>query len=120
MDGGRPSRPGSVAERSPYPARHEVPELDNLALDAARAADRLFVAARDAGLERWVRHFAALPDRLRDEPIAGLRSVARSGRAAYGSRDSVRDALPAALTEPFLEATDRLLKALARWEAHRP
>ena len=29
-------------------------------------------------------------------------------RAAYGAKDSVRDALPADLTEPFLDAIDRL------------
>jgi hypothetical protein len=37
-------------------------------------------------------------------------------RAAYGPKDSVRDALPASLTEPFLDAVDRLLKAIARYE----
>ena len=37
-------------------------------------------------------------------------------RAAYGPKDSLRDALPAALTEPFLDAVDRLLKAIARYE----
>jgi hypothetical protein len=37
-------------------------------------------------------------------------------RAAYGPKDSIRDALPAELTEPFLESVDRLLKALARRE----
>ena len=35
-------------------------------------------------------------------------------RAAYGPKDSVRDALPADVTEPFLDAIDRLLKELAR------
>jgi hypothetical protein len=37
-------------------------------------------------------------------------------RAAYGPKDSIRDALPEDLTEPFLESVDRLLKALARRE----
>ena len=35
-------------------------------------------------------------------------------RAAYGPKDSVRDALPEEVTEPFLDAVDRLLKALAK------
>jgi hypothetical protein len=38
-------------------------------------------------------------------------------RAAYGAKDSVRDALPADLTEPFLESIDRLLRELARRDA---
>ena len=35
-------------------------------------------------------------------------------RAAYGPNDSVRDVLSAHVTEPFLEALDRLLRELAR------
>ena len=35
-------------------------------------------------------------------------------RAAYGPKDSVRDALPRRVTEPLLDAIDRLLKELAR------
>jgi hypothetical protein len=56
---------------------------------------------------------------LRDGPLRDVRSAARQARAAYGPKDSVRDALPAEVTEPLLEATDRLLKAIARYEAHR-
>ena len=37
-------------------------------------------------------------------------------RAAYGPKDSIRDALPADVTEPFLDAIDRLLKVLAKRE----
>ena len=37
-------------------------------------------------------------------------------RSAYGPKDSVRDALPSHVTEPFLDAIDRLLKELARRE----
>jgi hypothetical protein len=48
-----------------------------------------------------------------------LRTSARQARAAYGPKDSIRDALPAEVTEPLLVAVDRLLKALARYEAHR-
>jgi hypothetical protein len=35
-------------------------------------------------------------------------------RAAFGPKDSVRDALPEDVTEPFLDAIDRLLKQLNR------
>ncbi len=101
------------------PARHEVPEVDAAALEAARAAERLLDAARERGSDRWVRFLAALPDRLRDDPIRDLRGAARLARAAYGPKDSVRDALAPDVTEPFVAAIDRLLKALARWEAHR-
>jgi hypothetical protein len=69
--------------------------------------------------ERWLRYLAPLPDRLRDDPISSLRAVARQARGAYGPKDSVRDALPEAVTEPLLLAIDRLLKVLARYEAHR-
>jgi hypothetical protein len=60
-----------------------------------------------------------LPDRLRDEELPRLRSVAVRARAAYGPNDSVRDALPPELTEPFLDALDRLLRELARRDAIR-
>lgn len=45
-------------------------------------------------------------------------AAAMRARAAYGPKDSLRDALPADLTEPFLEAVDRLLRELNR-EANR-
>lgn len=123
------------------PARHELPEVDAAALVAARAADRLLAAAsaavsagllpNDEGLhvidaarqgaaaERWIAYFARLPDVLRDEPVPQLRAAARRARAAYGPKDSVRDALPPDVTEPFLDAIDRLLRVIARYEAHR-
>jgi hypothetical protein len=96
-----------------------VPEIDSAALEAARAADRLLAAARAFGADRWTRFMEPLPDRLRDDPIPSLRLAARQAGAAYGPKDSIRDALPADVTEPFLEAIDRLLKAIARYEAHR-
>jgi hypothetical protein len=99
------------------PARHEHPAIDDAALAAARLGDLLLSAARSAGHDRWASYLAALPDRLRDEPVAGLRSVALRARAAYGPKDSIRDALPPDLTEPFLVAIDRLLKVLARRSA---
>jgi hypothetical protein len=116
------------------PARHELPEIDVAAFAAARAVDRLLGEARrhvdvppaaaltGAGItaaERWAGYFQRLPDQLRDAPLPGLRAAARRVRAAYGPKDSVRDAFAPELTEPLLEATDRLLKAIARYEAHR-
>src|SRR3990172_5691400 len=76
------------------PARHETPDIDAAALIAARAADRLLAAALEAGSERWARHLALLPDRLRDDPIPGLRAAARAGRAAVGPQDSITVARP--------------------------
>lgn len=102
-----------------YPARHEVAEIDATALEAARAADRAVAAARDLGAERWFRYLAPIPDRLRDDPIPSLRAAARLARSAYGPKDSIRDVLSEDVTEPLLVAVDRLLKALARFEAHR-
>ena len=107
-----------MADRAPSPARHETPEIDAAALAAARAADVVLAAAMAAGSARWTRYFATMPDRLRDDPIPSLRAAARSGRAAFGPKDSVRDVLPAAATEPFLEAIDRLVRLIARWELH--
>ena len=98
------------------PARHERPVIDEAALVAARAADRVLDAARDAGVIRWAAYFEPLPDRLRDDDVADLRRTAMRIRAAYGPKDSVRDALPAAATEPLLDAVDKLLKELARRE----
>jgi hypothetical protein len=83
---------------------------------AARHGDRLVAAARDAGIERWRVFLAPLPDRLRDDQLVALRATAMRARAAYGPRDSIRDALPAELTEPFLDSLDRLLRLLARRE----
>ena len=55
-----------------------------------------------------------LPDRLRDEGLPGLRATAMRARAAYGPKDSVRDALPPDVTEPFLDSIDRLLREINR------
>ena len=99
------------------PARHERPAIDDAAMVAARAGDRIVAAARDAGEDRWVRYLEPLPDRLRDDDIADLRKVAMRARSAYGPKDSVRDALSSDVTEPFLEAIDRLLKELAKRDA---
>jgi len=95
-------------------ARHEHPVIDEAALAAARAGDRLLDAARALGSTRWIDYVEPLPDHLRDDAFADLRRTALRARAAYGPKDSIRDVLPAEVTEPFLDAVDRLLKVLAR------
>lgn len=106
-------------QRERGPARHELPEIDAAALAAARAADEALEAAGEMGIERWVRYLAPVPDRLRDDPVPGVRSAARLVRAAFGPKDSIRDSLPEAVTEPLLKSVDLVLKAIARYEAHR-
>ena len=101
------------------PARHELPDIDVAALEAARAADVALAAARDMESSRWVTYLATLPDRLRDDALRDLRGTARRVRSAFGPKDSIRDSLPEYATEPLLRATDRLLKAIARHDAHR-
>lgn len=98
-------------------ARHEVPTVDAAAMTAARWADRLLGAARDRHVDRWEGFLAPIPDRLRDGDLPELRSAALRARAAYGAKDSIRDALPEDLVEPFRDALDALLKALARHQA---
>lgn len=62
-------------------------------------------------------YLAPLPDRLRDAPLPELRAAARRVRSAFGPKDSIRDALPADVTEPLLDAVDRLTRALDRRDA---
>ena len=100
--------------RTRRPARHDVPAIDEAGLVAARHADRLLAAARELGSARWTAYFEPLPDRLRDDEPAALRATATRCRAAYGVKDSIRDVLPAELTEPFLESIDRLVRELNR------
>jgi hypothetical protein len=99
------------------PPRHELSAIDAAALEAARAVDRALAEARVQGVERWVRYLEPLPDRLRDDSLRDLRMTARRARAAYGPKDSIRDALGADVTEPLLRSIDRLLKAIARHDA---
>jgi hypothetical protein len=98
-------------------ARHERPAIDDAALAAARAADHALGEARDRGADRWVRFLEPLPDRLRDDGLTELRGTALRCRAAFGPKDSIRDALSADVTEPLLEAVDRLLKLLVKRDA---
>lgn len=107
MTGGAPRRPTG-------PARHERPLVDEAALAAARAGDRLVDSARAAGATRWAGYLGPIPDLLRDGELGELRKVALRARSAYGPKDSVRDALPREVTEPFLDSVDRLLKLLAK------
>jgi hypothetical protein len=100
-----------------YPARHEVPGIDEAGLVAARHADRLLAAAREVGSARWVAFLEPLPERLRDDEPTALRSTAVRARAAYGPKDSIRDVLPERLTEPFLDAIDRLIREIDRARA---
>ena len=111
MTEARARRPGR------YPARHEVPAIDEAGLVAARHADRLLAAAREVGSTRWAAFLEPLPERLRDDEPTTLRSVAVRCRAAYGPKDSVRDVLPERLTEPFLDAIDRLIREIDRARA---
>jgi hypothetical protein len=100
--------------RTTGPARHELPAIDDLAMVAARHAERMLTAARDRGHDRWRAFLEPIPDRLRDDEPRALRATAVRARAAYGPKDSVRDVLPADLTEPFLDAIDRLIRELDR------
>lgn len=111
--------------RSPEQPRHEVPVVDAAGLEAARATDRAIATTRTlaaagaAGSERWLVYLEPLPDAFRDAPIPALRAAARRTRAAFGPKDSIRDVLPSEVTEPLLDAVDRLLRAIARHEAAR-
>lgn len=96
------------------PARHERPAIDEAGLVAARHADRLLAAAREIDSARWIAYLEPFPDRLRDDEPTALRATATRARAAYGVKDSIRDALPGDLTEPFLDAIDRLVRELNR------
>jgi hypothetical protein len=100
--------------RDAGPARHERPAIDEAALVAARDAEKLLAEARERGSDRWAAFLADLPDRLRDAAVSDLRAVALRARSAYGPKDSIRETLPADLTEPFLTDLDRLLRALAK------
>lgn len=111
------SHGGTIGRRT-GPARHERPDIDEAALVAARAADRALAGAVERHAGRWATYLDPLPDRLRDGDLRELRPTAMRVRAAFGPKDSIRDALPPDLTEPLLDAVDRLLKALARRELH--
>jgi len=112
----------SPADRPPAqsrwvgPPRHELPLIDERALVAGRAAEDAVAGARARGQDRWVAFLEPLPDRLRDGDIRELRAAAVRCRAAFGPKDSLRDALPPELTEPLLVAVDHLLRELNRYD----
>lgn len=113
---GRAPGAATIDERTP---RHQIPEIDAAALVAAVAAERAFRYADEVGIDRWARFLEPLPDLFRDGSLRDMRAGARRARAAYGPKDSIRDALPGDSTEPLLDSIDRLLKAIARYDAHR-
>src|SRR5262245_14322077 len=113
-DPGTPRRIAPAPAGARGPLRHELPAVDEAALAAARHADRMVAAAAARGATRWVRYFETMPDHLRDDEPRALRQVASRARAAYGPKDSVRDELPEDVTEPFLDAIDRLIRQLNR------
>ena len=103
--GATPGRPATSCRRSTRPrSSRRVPSM------------RCWPRLHAAGNERWVAFLAPLPDRLRDGDLRDLRSAALRVRAAFGPKDSIRDALPDDVTEPVIKAVDRLLKTLARHE----
>ena len=63
---------------------------------------------------RFIFHAAVGTDDDWGQRFAILRATANRCRAAYGVKDSVRDVLPQAVTEPFLESVDRLIRELNR------
>lgn len=110
MTGGRPAR---------GPSRHELPAVDDAALRAARCLDPILAYCRERGLARWKLVLAPIPDLLRDGTLADVRSAARTARSAFGTKDSLADAVPADLCLPLRDALDDLLRRLARLDAER-
>ncbi len=98
------------------PPRHELAAIDERALVAGRAADIALAAAELRGSARWATFLELLPDRFRDGDLRDLRAAAVRARAAFGPKDSIRDALPGEATEPLLDAVDRLIRELNRYE----
>ena len=86
LNGPRPG-PGRAVRRDT-----RSPAIDDLALAAARAADRLLAGATERGATRWVAFLEPIPDHLRDDELTALRATAVRARAAYGPKDSIRDA----------------------------
>ena len=98
----------------PEPPRHELPTIDEAALEAARTADKLLEAARERGSQRWTEFLSPMPEQLRDSGLSQLLAVIARARAAYGHKDSIREVLPEELTEPFRDQLDRLKRAVLR------
>lgn len=103
----------------PEPPRHELPDVDAAALEAARTADKLLEAARQRGSQRWMEFLSPVPEQLRDSGLSQLLTVIARARAAYGHKDSIREVLPEELTEPFRDQLDRLKRVVLRELAER-
>jgi hypothetical protein len=101
------------------PSRHELPAIDDAALRVATLVDPVLAWCRDRGVARWERVLAPVPDALRDGTLADVRSAARTARSAFGTKDSLGDAVPADLCVPLRDALDDLLRRLARLDAER-
>jgi hypothetical protein len=99
------------------PARHELTDIDEAAIAAARAFDLLLAGAREAGSQRWVRFLEPLPNRLRDDELAALPRTARRCRSAFGPGDSVLDVVPRDVGTTAARSIDDLLRVLARHAA---
>ena len=95
-------------------ARHEVPAIDEAALVTARWADRMLARAKDLDPSAGRPTSSRCRTDCGTTRRAALRATANRCRAAYGVKDSVRDVLPEAVTEPFLESVDRLIRELNR------
>ena len=111
----RPGEPGRARIEPPRsPPATSAPRSTRRRWSPRGPATGWSAAARDRGADRWVAYFEPLPDRsaTTTSPTCASRRCAR-GRPT-GRRTRVRDALPEEVTEPFLDAVDRLLKALAK------
>ena len=74
-------------------------------------------AARDRGADRWLAYLEPLPDappRRRASATSARWRCGPGPRTGRRTRSATR--CPTTVTEPFLDAIDRLLKQLARRE----
>ncbi len=90
--------------------------IDERGLVAARATEVALALADERGQERWGTFLRPLPNWFRDGDLRELRTAAMRGRAAFGPKDSIRDVLPHEVTEPLLDAVDRLLRELNHYD----
>ena len=101
------------------PLTSKAPAVRVARIAVVGAARRPQVVQEQEAGARVDERLRRLPDELRDDPLPQLRLAARRARAAYGPKDSIRDAFSPDVTEPVLDATDRLLPSIARSELHR-
>ena len=91
--------PGAAGAPRRGPARHERPAIDEAALIAARAADRLLDDARARGATRWITYLEPLPDHLRAARVAHP-NLRRDGERRGPSGEVVAEAPRSARTSP--------------------